>query len=223
VSQLLGGEGFALLDILGDWAWGYSVHDHYVGYIEAAALGPPIVPTHRITAREALVFAEASIKSPKLATLPFGALVGGDEQGSFLTTDAGFVHRRHVGRIDQLASDPVAVAEQLIGMPYLWGGRGADGIDCSGLVQIALAAAGMSCPRDTDQIRAQCGRDIPEDAPLRRGDVISFPGHVGLMVDAERLIHANAHWMAVTIEPLADVVARLAPNHDRPILARRRL
>jgi hypothetical protein len=223
VSQLLAGEGFALLDILGDWAWGYSIHDHYVGYVEAAALGASITPTHRITARDALIFAEASIKAPVLATLPFGAWVKGEEQGLFLATDAGFVHRRHVGRADLPVSDPVTIAERLIDMPYLWGGRGAGGIDCSGLVQVALGAAGIPCPRDTDQIRAQCGRDIPDSAPSRRGDIISFPGHVGLMVDDERLIHANAHWMAVTVEPLADVVARLAQNHDRPILARRRL
>jgi hypothetical protein len=223
VSQLLAGEGFALLDILGDWAWGYSVHDHYVGYVEAAALGVRFIPTHRVIARTALVFAGNSIKAPMIARLPFGALISGDEQEAFLATDAGFVHGRHVCGVEHRVSDPVTIAELLIGMPYLWGGRGAGGIDCSGLVQVALAAAGIPCPRDTDQIRTQCGRDIPEDATLRRGDIISFPGHVGLMVDGERLIHANAHWMAVTIEPLADVVARLAPNHDRPILARRRL
>jgi cell wall-associated NlpC family hydrolase len=115
------------------------------------------------------------------------------------------------------------VAESLIGMPYLWGGRGDGGVDCSGLVQIALAAKGIATPRDTDQQRTQIGHALPDEARLRRGDVIFFPGHVGLMVDEDRLVHANAHWMAVTIEPLAEVVARLAPHHDRPILARRRL
>jgi cell wall-associated NlpC family hydrolase len=223
VSQLLPGEGFAVLEITAGWAWGYSLHDHYVGYVETAHLGEPIVPTHRISAREALVFADASIKAALVATLPVGARVSGTVEGTFLKTDLGHIHLRHVMAIDELAADPVTVAELCLGMPYLWGGRGGDGIDCSGLVQLALAAAGHSAPRDTDMQRHDIGMELADNEPLRRGDIVSFPGHVGLMVDAERLIHSNAHWMAVVIEPLADVVARLQPNHDRPILSRRRL
>jgi hypothetical protein len=223
VSQLLSGECFAVLDLSAGWAWGYSEHDHYTGYVEAAALGCPLNPTHRVRAREALLFAEASIKSAARAVLSFGALVKGDVEGTFLRTDAGFIHMRHLADIGTLETDPVAVAEALLGAPYLWGGRGAGGIDCSGLVQIALAATGVDVARDTDQQREQVGEALPEDARLRRGDIVHFPGHVGLMVDEDRLIHANAHWMAVVVEPLADVVARLAPHHDRPILGRRRL
>lgn len=223
VSQLLPGEGFAALEITAGWAWGYSLHDHYVGYVEVAHLGTPIVPTHRISVREALVFSEASIKAPVVASLPLASRLSGTIEGSFLATDSGYVHMRHVAPIDELAPDPVAVAELCLGMPYLWGGRGGGGIDCSGLVQIALAAAGHGAPRDTDMQRDTIGSALSEGAPLRRGDVISFPGHVGLMIDDSRLIHANAHWMGVVIEPLADVVARLKPNHDRPILSRRRL
>jgi len=223
VSQLLPGEGFAALEITAGWAWGYSLHDHYVGYVEVAHLGEPITPTHRVSVREALVFADASIKAPLVATLPIGSRMNGAVEGSFLKTDLGHVHMRHLMGIDELAADPVAVAELCLGMPYLWGGRGGDGIDCSGLVQLALAEAGHSAPRDTDMQRHHIGVELADDEPLRRGDIISFPGHVGLMVDADRLIHANAHWMAVVIEPLADLVARLQPNHDRPILSRRRL
>lgn len=223
VSQLLEGEGFAILDIAGDWAWGYALHDHYVGYVRADRLGEPVRATHRVIAHDALIFSEASIKSRMTGTISFAAQVAGEDQGAFLAIDRGFVHHRHVTPIGQRAADPVCVAEEVSGMPYLWGGRGAGGIDCSGLVQVALAAAGVAAPRDTDQMRGQTGRALPDDARLRRGDIVFFPGHVGLMVDEDRLIHANAHWMAVTIEPLADVVARLIPHHDRPILARRRL
>lgn len=223
VSQLLPGEGFAALEITAGWAWGYSLHDHYVGYIEVAHLCDPVAPTHRVSVREALIFSEASIKAPIAGTRPIGSRLCGAVEGNFLKIDGGFVHMRHVAPVDDLAADPVAVAELCLGMPYLWGGRGGDGIDCSGLVQIALAAAGHSAPRDTDMQRQEIGFALDEHAPLRRGDIVSFPGHVGLMVDEERLIHANAHWMAVVIEPLADVVARLKPNHDRPILSRRRL
>ncbi|MFZ5705113.1 MAG: C40 family peptidase [Pseudomonadota bacterium] len=223
VSQLLPGEGFAALEIASGWAWGYSLHDHYVGYVLADLLGPPTEPTHRVSVREALVFADASIKSPVTASLPLSACIQGTVDGSFLRTEQGFIHLRHLAPVGDCVPDPVEVAELCLGMPYLWGGRGGGGIDCSGLVQIALAAAGHAAPRDTDMQRDTIGSSLPEDAPLMRGDVISFPGHVGLMVDDSRLIHANAHWMGVVIEPLADVVARLKPNHDRPILSRRRL
>lgn len=223
VSQLLPGEAFAILDLAGGWAWGFSVHDHYVGYVDARLLVPVVPATHRVHVREALRFAAPSIKAPILGTLPFGARLAGELRDGFLATDDGFVHARHVVALDTLSDDPVTVAEALLGSPYLWGGRGADGVDCSGLVQVALAACGVAAPRDTDMQRETLGSPLPEEARLRRGDIISFPGHVGLMVDEDRLIHANAHWMGVVIEPLADVVARLAPHHDRPILSRRRL
>lgn len=223
VSQILPGEIFAALDVAGGWAWGYSLHDHYVGYVPAAALGDLVEPTHRVTAREALIFAGPSIKSPAIGTLPYGARIMGAMGDVFLECDGGFVHGRHVAPIAELAADPVAVAEAFVGMPYLWGGRGADGVDCSGLVQAALAACGIAAPRDTDMQRETLGDALPEEARLRRGDIISFPGHVGLMADDTNLLHANAHWMSVVIEPLAEVVARLQPNHDRPIIGRRRL
>lgn len=222
-SQLLPGEGFAVLDLAGGWAWGYSLHDHYVGYVPAALLADPVEPTHRVTAREALVFAGPSIKTAAVATLPFGARIAGTMGETFLETANGFVHRRHVAPIGELSPDPVAVAETFLGMPYLWGGRGADGIDCSGLVQAALAACGIAAPRDTDMQREALGTALPEEARLRRGDIVNFPGHIGLMADETHLLHANAHWMSVVIEPLADVADRLKPNHDRPILSRRRL
>jgi len=223
VSQLLPGEEFAVLDIAAGWAWGFSFHDHYVGYVRADALVAPVAPTHKVSGRGGLVFAGPSIKAPLLATLPFGARVGGEMGDSFLATAGGYIHRRHLAAIEDIAADPVAVAEQFVGMPYLWGGRGADGIDCSGLVQVALGACGVAAPRDTDMQRETLGTLLPEEARLRRGDIVNFPGHVGLMVDEDHIIHANAHWMSVVIEPLADLVARLAPNHDRPILSRRRI
>lgn len=223
VSQLLSGEQFAVLDLAAGWAWGYSVSDHYVGYVEANLLDAPTVATHVVAVREALIFSEPSIKSALRGSLPFGARVASCAEGSFFAIEGGYIHHRHVLPAHARTADPVAIAELFLGMPYLWGGRGERGIDCSGLVQVAMAAAGITLPRDTDQQRAFPCEDLPAEVALRRGDIIHFPGHVGLMVDEMRLIHANAHWMAVVIEPLSDVVARLAPNHDRPILARRRI
>ena len=222
VSQILHGETFEILDRAGEWAWGQSAHDGYVGYASIASFGTAAVPTHRVTVREAPVFAAPDIKSLAVARWSLGSVFAGEEADGFLRTHLGYVHPRHAQPIGSQPFDPVEVASRLIGAPYLWGGRGAGGIDCSGLVQLALAFAGINAPRDSDQQRA-LGEAIADGDPLRRGDLVFFPGHVGLMMDADAMIHANAYWMAVTIEPLADVVARLAPENDQPILARRRV
>jgi cell wall-associated NlpC family hydrolase len=120
-------------------------------------------------------------------------------------------------------SDPVSLAETFLGLPYVWGGRGGEGIDCSGLIQRALAGRGIQAPRDSDMQCAALGLALPEDAPLMRGDLIFFPGHVGMMVDAETLIHATRHHGKTVTEPLATVIARVAEAHDVPVTARKRI
>ena len=222
VSQLLLGEDFHVLDSTAGWAWGYSGHDHYVGYVRQDALSEPTTPSHLVSAREALLFERADIKSPAAMSLSLGARLAGEMEGDFLKTAFGFVHARHVMPVGQKREDAVATAAQLIGAPYLWGGRGAGGVDCSGLVQVALALAGIACPRDSDQQREAIGRELDAGEPLKRGDLVFFPGHVGFMADDTSLLHANAWWMSVTIEPLQHVVDRLLPKYEQPVLARRR-
>ncbi len=220
LSQLLAGEAFALLDTVGDWAWGYSAHDHYVGYVRTDTIGIGPAPTHRVTAPLALAFSAPDIKSPLQVRLPMGVQVHADrEDGSFLATAHGWIHHQHLSPLDDYAADPVAVAERLTGTPYLWGGRAGDGLDCSGLVQLTLGMAGVAAPRDSDQQRDGLGTPVADIASLRRGDLVFVPGHVGMMVDERRIIHANAYWMAVTVEPLIDMLGRL----DKPDLALRRL
>ncbi len=208
VSELVRGEGFAVLDVAGDWAWGYCRHDHYVGYVEASLLGDLPAPSHIVYTPAALVFSEPAIKSPVIERLPMGSRFPAQRQDNFLALERGFIHIRHAIPLDQLAFDPVAQTEALLGTPYRWGGRSGDGIDCSGLIQLAFAFAGRSVPRDSDQQAAAIGEVIDEGEPLRRGDLVFFRGHVGIMSDDTRLTHANAYWMRVTTEPLADVVAR---------------
>lgn len=224
-SQLLHGEEFAVIDINGGWAWGYSRHDHYVGYTPIAGLSKGrSSPTHMVTAPAALVFAEPDFKAPLVARLPIGARIAAVEiaDNGFIGAGDGWIHPRHLSGINMTAADPVAVTERLLGMPYLWGGRGGDGIDCSGLVQIALGLCGTYAPRDSDQQLNTLGEPV-ETGALRRGDLVFFPGHVGWMVDEERLIHASAHWMQVITEPLSDVERLLKAGHDKPVIAIKRL
>lgn len=234
ISELLHGEDFHVLDIAGDWAWGYCGHDGYVGYVPVHALQhrkKTPEPTHLVSARAALVFIEPDFKSGVMKRLPMGARIAcgeASECGSYLKTGKGLVHVRHVQPIGTKvvfdgSNGTAALAEQLIGAPYLWGGRSGDGLDCSGLVQMILMLTGIAAPRDTDQQLAALGAEIGEGEELRRGDLVFFPNHVGLMVDKERIIHASSHRMQVAIEPLADVVARYAADSDQPVLARKRL
>jgi hypothetical protein len=215
-SELLAGEEFAVLEISGGWAWGYCRHDHYVGYVEATALVDAPPATYVVAASEAGILPEPDIHVPTLASLPMGARTSGHEQNGFLATDVGFLAFTQVRPIQAYEHDPVAVAERLLGAPYLLGGRSVRGIDCSGLVQLALAFCGTPAPRDSDQQRV-LGELLSEDAPLQRSDLIFFEGHVGLMADGEQLIHATAHSGSVLVEPLANVAAR------NPVIQRRRL
>ncbi|WP_419826284.1 NlpC/P60 family protein [Sphingomonas sp.] len=220
-SELLLGETFAMVDCGGEWAWGFCRHDAYVGYVPVAALGATMAPSHVVTAPAALVFAAPDIKSPVSARLPMGArLMVTAKAGDFLETADGFVHHRHAQPLERPETDPVAVAARLIGTPYRWGGRSGDGIDCSGLVQLAHALCGVALPRDSDQQRAALDHEVLLDGGLRRGDLIFLPGHVAIAADHDTVVHANAHWMATVSEPIAAMLARLP---DRGTARARRL
>lgn len=224
-SELLFGEGFALLDLTGGWAWGYSLADHYVGYLAAEALGAPIAPTHRVDMIEAMLHSAPDAASGGPAVLPRGALVMGDAEGEWLKTSHGYLPLAGLVEVGHEHDDPAAVAEAMAGTPYLWGGRTAKGIDCSGLVQLAWASAGIQLPRDSDLQLAALGADKDiAAADLARGDLVFFPGHVGIMADGRNLVHASRRWMETKVEPLADVVARFAEEgHQPPVSGMKRL
>jgi cell wall-associated NlpC family hydrolase len=132
---------------------------------------------------------------------------------------------QHLLPLGEYQKDWVAVAERFLGAPYLWGGKTLLGIDCSGLVQVSLASAGIASPRDSDMQEAALGEAVPLDAglpQLRRGDLLFWKAHVGMMLDAEKLLHANAHHMAVTIEPVAATIERILRRLG-PLTAVRRI
>ena len=220
VSAVLFGEEFVIYDVIDGWAWGKCSHDGYVGWIRSAALAAKglVAVTHVIGAPAAPVFAAPDIKSSVVSILPLNARIAATGTiGAFATIADGFVHNRHLCSIGDAANDPVAMALNFIGTPYVWGGRTRDGIDCSGLTQAVLHACGLPCPRDSDQ-QAEAFVAI-DDEERRRGDLVIFPGHVGILADAKTLIHATAHWMMTVVEPLAAATERLsATGFCRPPL-----
>lgn len=209
--QMLLGDTFEVLEEVGSRVFGRASATGYVGYVDAAGLQEARAATHRVTARTTLGFAAPDIKAPGPIALSLGSLLRIEEQeAGFLRADNGrFFPARHLAEIGAAETDPVAVAERLLGAPYLWGGNSAFGLDCSGLVQIALAACGVPCPGDSDQQCAALGRDLAAGTDLRRGDLLFWPGHVGWVSAPETLLHANAFHMAVVAEPLQDALARI--------------
>jgi cell wall-associated NlpC family hydrolase len=224
LDQLLFGEPFDLIETAGGFAWGQAVRDGYVGWVDASALAAGrCEPTHQVTALRTFAFAAPAIKSRPFGPLSLNALVriSGAEADLLHAHGAGWIPATHLTPIGSAFAEPAASAERFLGTPYLWGGRDSVGIDCSGLVQQALYAAGLACPRDSD-LQARLGAPV-EAGELARGDLVFWRGHVGMMLDATRLIHANAWHMAVEIEPLAEAIARIASRGGGEPTARRRV
>jgi cell wall-associated NlpC family hydrolase len=215
LTQALKGERVTIYDRNSEgYAWGQLNSDGYVGWLPDRALAKPIgEPTHKITALRTFAFPGPSIKLPPIDTLLMGTtLTVTREDGVFAVTREGwYLPYQHVGSIDRFAEDFVAVAEQFAGTPYLWGGKSSLGIDCSGLVQVSLNAAGTGCPRDSDMQQDGLGRELsPAEArKLQRGDLIFWKGHVAIVRNATTIVHANAHHMATTIENTRDAIARI--------------
>ena len=215
LTQALKGERVTIYDRDGEgFAWGQLDSDGYVGWLPDRALAKPAAkPTHKVTALRSFAFPGPSIKLPPAETLVLGALVSViREDGPFAVTREGwYLPRPHLGGVDGFETDFVAVAERFVGTPYLWGGKSSLGIDCSGLVQVALNAAGSFCPRDSDMQRDGLGRllALNESSRLNRGDLMFWKGHVAIVRDADTIVHANAHHMATAIENTGDAIARI--------------
>ncbi len=222
---MLFGELFSIEEEQGGWAKGHAILDHYPGYIKLDALGPvgPL-PTHQVSVPRTFIYRDADLKSPPLMCLSMNAklALNAYAEGFSQIEETGWIYAPHTAPIGVFVADFVSVAEMFLGAPYLWGGRDGHGLDCSGLLQTALMRAGIGCPRDSYQ-QVELGKALPIDLHmLRRGDLIFWKGHVGMMRNADTLLHANAHHMQVASEPLVEAVARIAQSASQ-ISAIRRL
>lgn len=226
-SQLLFGEPVGVFEERDGWAWVQSRVDAYVGYIRADALAPGLeMATHRVASVGTFVYPEPDIKAPPRMHLSLNAMLSARRSDDrFVETGYGFVVARHAAPIADYARDWVEIAERLTGTPYLWGGRTRVGLDCSGLVQLAMHAAGRPCPRDSDMQRAEVGTEVMVPADLEglvRGDLVFWRGHVGIMTDGVMLLHANGFHMLTVVEPLHEACARIERLGGGPITTIRR-
>ena len=214
-TEVLKGERVTVYDSRDGWAWGQLVSDGYVGYLPASALGPAgPQPTHKVTALRTFMFPGPSIRLPPSETLSFGCrlIVVRTDDTFAVTEGGGYVPLVHVAPVAAVETDFVAVAERFLRTPYLWGGRSSLGVDCSGLVQLALGACGIACPRDTDMQEKALGRAVappPDPAQLRRGDLVFWKGHVAIVRDEATFVHANGNAMAVSFERIAPAMERI--------------
>lgn len=226
-TELLFGETFHIYEVREGWAWGQAESDSYVGYVREDTLAPLATPpTHVIAVPRSFLLAEPKVTARMRHCISMNSLLTvTEEQDMFRAASSfGWIHKDHIVPLDRPAPDFVAVAALFLGVPYLWGGRTSLGIDCSGLVQIAMQRAGLSCPRDSDMQAAEIGTARPAVAEgLQRGDLVFWRGHVGIMMDSENLLHANAHHMCVASEPLSQAAARVAANEGGEIIAVRRV
>ncbi|QRM30517.1 C40 family peptidase [Microvirga sp. VF16] len=228
-TQALFGESVTVYDEHEGWAWAQLHDDGYVGYLPSAALGEPgLEPTHKVRAIRTFIYPGPNLKLPFQDYLTLNSKVAVTEtQGDYARlATGGWVFNAHLAGLDAYETDYVAVAERFLHTPYLWGGKTSLGIDCSGLAQTALTAAGIKAPRDSDMQERELGTSVEVTSDLsglERGDLVFWKGHVGLMMDATNFIHATGHSMTVMIEPLAVAEERIRRTSYGPISSVKRL
>lgn len=208
-SQLNMGETFEVIEDLGDWVRGTCTHDGYPGFVEKKYLSREFAAaTHVVTAQRSNIYRDDTMKSPIQHSVGMGAQLTVVEQGEKFAklSDGSYIPVQHIAPLSS-REDFVTAAERMVETPYVWAGRSGLGTDCSGLVQLALARAGIAAQRDCDQQEDTVGNDAAT-LPRQRGDIVYFKGHVGIMVDAKNIIHANATHMKTCVEPLEIVTAR---------------
>lgn len=219
--QLVFGDAVTILGQDTDWHYVTAAKDGYCGFVRSHQLGPPISPTHIVTAPSTHAYKAADFKSPDLVSLTFASHIKASrETNGFIEMSEGFIPAQHLSATTHTFTDPASIAAGFLGTPYLWGGNSRWGIDCSGLIQAALLACGIPCPGDSD-MQMSLGTDAT--GPYKRNDLLFWKGHVALVSSHDTVIHSNAGAMATVYEPISDAIERIATQGDGPVTAHRRL
>jgi cell wall-associated NlpC family hydrolase len=230
-TQLLYGDDIEVFDEAGGWAWVQSARDGYVGYVPSPSLGARSdSPTHLVNVPRTFLYPAPDLKLPRRGELSLGSAVAVTDfvetrgtRYALLSTGEAII-ATHLRPLGEHASDYVTAAETLLMTPYLWGGATAFGIDCSGLVQLAMRMAGRNVLRDSDMQAAGLGESVEPGtnySGLRRGDLVFWKGHVAIMADDRTTIHANGHTMMVSREGLAEAIDRIGYLYGGPTGFRR--
>ena len=226
-TELLMGETVQVFERANGWAWVQADADAYAGYAPESAIGDVVAATHRIVVPRSFLYPSAELRKPPVAALSMGSrmtfVAEAETRGTkYLLTEKGEgVIAAHCKPVEEAISDDyVSVALRFLETPYLWGGRSGLGIDCSGLVQMSMAMVGKFAQRDTDMQVKSLGAEITREE-LRRGDLVFWKGHVGIMEDAETLLHSNGNTMSVTRENLDAAIKRIGWLYEMPTAYRR--
>ena len=219
--QILFGDSVRVLHDAEGWSYIQTAKDGYCGHIRSDSLGPPMDPTHYVSAPATHVYERPDFKSPDVVSLSHASRLSvASITGKFAETSLGYVPTVHLSSVSELSNDPATIAALYLGTPYLWGGNSRSGIDCSGVIQAALLGCGISCPGDSDMQQA-LGHDAANT--YQRNDLLFWKGHVALVVDPGTLIHANASAMACVYELIEATIKRITDQGDGPVTAHRRL
>jgi len=228
VDQMHYGENVQVLGESGDWRYVQGA-DQYFGWARLVDLAVLTGYAERYLVAVLLADVRAAPRGDAkvIARLPTGTSMPATEASregwreihlgpGWLT---GYLALSDLVDVRQLphryptAADYLKTAESFIGVPYLWGGTTALGLDCSGLVQQVYRLNGVALPRDADQ-QAMLGRRVEE---ARAGDLMFFGAqsvtHVALATSAKEFIHAPMK---------GGVVERGRPGGDRNLLLIRR-
>jgi len=195
------------------WCHVETVRDGYKGFVETISCEfTARSTTHWVSTKATLVFESPDIKAPVVQRLLFGSELSleiSDNPDFLKLHNGGFVWAEHCHDLNTpLASSMVEIAQDnYLHAPYLWGGRSADGCDCSGMVQMVAMGIGVNLPRDTVDQEPSLSLEIEFDHRAAE-DLVFWPGHVGILSSPDLLLHSTAHSMRCCVEPLTAVIQR---------------